>query len=113
MKCYIKFLNFFPIHIFINLFHHIHLSCIIYWKLPTKGTFLAIFVFQLQVVLPVMYFIPGDDPGGRYENSIDALYQLGNSPKLLIFCILYLISIAFYNYFGLAVTKSLTGKSEF
>ncbi|XP_025090038.1 solute carrier family 35 member F6-like isoform X2 [Pomacea canaliculata] len=71
-----------------------------------EGTFgLLLMTF---VVLPVMYFIPGDDPGGRYENSIDALYQLGNSPKLLIFCILYLISIAFYNYFGLAVTKSLT-----
>ena len=45
-----------------------------------------------------------------YENSIDALYQIGNSPRLLVFCLLYLTSIAFYNYFGLAVTRSLTGK---
>lgn len=57
-----------------------------------------------------MYFIPGSGINGSYENSIDALYQMGNSPRLLIFCLLYLVSIAFYNYFGLAVTKSLTGK---
>jgi len=59
-----------------------------------------------------MYFIPGSGINGRYENSIDALYQIGNSPRLLIFCLLYLISIAFYNYFGLAVTKSLTGENS-
>ena len=33
-----------------------------------------------------------------------------NSPQLLAMCLLYLISIAFYNFFGLAVTRSLTGK---
>ena len=58
-----------------------------------------------------MYFIPGSGVNGSYENSLDALYQIGNSPRLLIFCLLYLVSIAFYNYFGLAVTKSLTGES--
>ncbi|CAH1263583.1 SLC35F6 [Branchiostoma lanceolatum] len=71
-----------------------------------EGTF-GVF-FMVALVLPVLYFIPGDQPGGRYENSIDALYQIYNSPGLLVFCLLYLFSIAFYNYFGLAVTKSLT-----
>ena len=56
-----------------------------------------------------MYFIPGSDINNSYENSIDALYQIANSPRLLAFCLLYLLSIAFYNYFGLAVTRSLTG----
>ena len=65
---------------------------------------------MFQVVLPAMYFIPGSGINGSYENSLDALYQIGNSPRLLVFCLLYLVSIAFYNYFGLAVTKSLTGK---
>ncbi|KAL8602688.1 hypothetical protein ACOMHN_058641 [Nucella lapillus] len=67
------------------------------------GLFLMTFV-----VLPAMYFIPGSGVNGRYENSLDALSQIGNSPRLLVFCLLYLVSIAFYNYFGLAVTKSLT-----
>ena len=58
-----------------------------------------------------MYFIPGSDVNGNYEDSLDALYQMGQSPKLLIMCILYLASIAFYNFFGLAVTRSLTGNS--
>ncbi|KAK7481163.1 hypothetical protein BaRGS_00027596 [Batillaria attramentaria] len=71
-----------------------------------EGTFG--FLLMTFVVLPAMYFIPGSGINGRYENSIDALYQIGNSPKLLAFCLLYLVSIAFYNYFGLAVTKSLT-----
>ncbi|XP_023930700.1 solute carrier family 35 member F6 [Lingula anatina] len=64
--------------------------------------------FMVCAVLPAMYFIPGPQVGNSYENSIDALYQIYNSPRLLIFCLLYLASIAFYNYFGLAVTKSLT-----
>ena len=56
-----------------------------------------------------MYYVPGSDVNNSYENSLDALYQIANEPRLLVFCILYLTSIAFYNYFGLAVTKSLTG----
>ncbi|ESO96502.1 hypothetical protein LOTGIDRAFT_159919, partial [Lottia gigantea] len=59
-------------------------------------------------VLPAMYFIPGKQVNDSYENSLDAIYQIGNSSKLLILSLLYLASIAFYNYFGLAVTKSLT-----
>ena len=59
-----------------------------------------------------MYFIPGSDVNNSYENSLDALYQIANSPRLLAFCLLYLTSIAFYNYFGLAVTRSLTGEFQ-
>lgn len=66
------------------------------------------FILMTVAVLPAMYFIPGDDVNNSYENSLDALYQMGNSPRLFCFCFLYLLSIAFYNYFGLAVTRSLT-----
>ncbi|KAL4237585.1 hypothetical protein ACF0H5_002299 [Mactra antiquata] len=66
------------------------------------------FLLMSAVVLPAMYFIPGNDVHGNYEDSLDALYQMSNSPRLFIFCVLYLSSIAFYNYFGLAVTRSLT-----
>ncbi|KAK6183553.1 hypothetical protein SNE40_011011 [Patella caerulea] len=71
-----------------------------------EGTFG--FLLMSLAVLPAMYFIPGPQVHNSYENSLDAIYQIGNSSRLLIFCILYLFSIAFYNYFGLAVTKSLT-----
>ncbi|XP_070577855.1 solute carrier family 35 member F6-like [Ptychodera flava] len=61
------------------------------------------------IVLPVLYYIPDESAySGRYEDSLDALMQIYNSTKLLLFVLLYLSSIAFYNYFGLAVTKSLT-----
>jgi len=65
-------------------------------------------VFMVAIVLPVLYFIPGDQHHNSYENSIDALIMIGNNYKLAIFCLLYLASIAFYNFFGLSVTKSLT-----
>ncbi|XP_033736319.1 solute carrier family 35 member F6-like [Pecten maximus] len=65
-------------------------------------------IFMSVIVLPAMYYIPGSDVNNSYENSLDALYQIANEPQLLVFCLLYLLSIAFYNYFGLAVTKSLT-----
>ncbi|XP_013775752.2 solute carrier family 35 member F6-like [Limulus polyphemus] len=71
-----------------------------------EGTFG--FVIMAVAVLPVMYFIPGPQVGGSYENSLDAVYQIGQDYRLLLFSLLYLSSIAFYNYFGLAVTKSLT-----
>ncbi|PIK40333.1 putative solute carrier family 35 member F6, partial [Apostichopus japonicus] len=61
------------------------------------------------IVLPILYFVP--DEGAytkRYEDTIDALFQIYQSPQLLAFCLLYLFSITFYNYCGLAVTKSLT-----
>ncbi|XP_021378022.1 solute carrier family 35 member F6-like [Mizuhopecten yessoensis] len=65
-------------------------------------------IFMSVIVLPAMYYIPGSDVNNSYENSLDALYQIANDSRLLVFCLLYLLSIAFYNYFGLAVTKSLT-----
>ena len=59
------------------------------------------------VVLPIIYFIPGDD-NGSYENAIDALYMIKNSWSLALLIVGYWLSIAFYNFFGLSVAKSLT-----
>ena len=42
------------------------------------------------------------------DDSLDALVQLGHSPLLLAMLLLYVCSIAFYNFFGLSVTKNLT-----
>jgi len=65
-------------------------------------------LFMSLLVLPVCYFIPGKGPHGSYENSLDAMAMMYNNPSIFIFGMLYLMSIAFYNYFGLSVTKSLT-----
>lgn len=64
-------------------------------------------VAMSAVFLPAFYFIPC--PGQRRcEDALDAFYQIYNSPKLLAFCLCYICSIAFYNFLGIAVTKSLS-----
>ncbi|XP_045160819.2 solute carrier family 35 member F6-like isoform X2 [Mercenaria mercenaria] len=70
----------------------------------------GIYGFSLMsfIVLPVLYFIPGDNEHGSFENSIDALYQISNSVRLFMLCLLYIASVALYNYFSMAVIKSLT-----
>ncbi|KAK3731068.1 hypothetical protein QZH41_019221, partial [Actinostola sp. cb2023] len=65
-------------------------------------------VFMSCLVLPVLYYIPGDQNHHSYENSLDALLMMKNDTKLLIMSVLYICSISFYNFFGLSVTKSLT-----
>lgn len=39
---------------------------------------------MLQIVLPVLYYIPGDQNHHSYENSLDALLMMKNDAKLLI-----------------------------
>ncbi|KXJ24479.1 solute carrier family 35 member F6 [Exaiptasia diaphana] len=65
-------------------------------------------ILMACLVLPVLYYIPGDQNNHSYENSIDALLMIKNDTKLLIMSLLYICSISFYNFFGLSVTKSLT-----
>ena len=74
-------------------------------------------ILMAIIILPIMQFIPGSDQGS-YENSVvifykkfyfrfkkfikDAFIQIGNNNVLLSMIILYWISIAFYNFCGLA-----------
>ena len=39
---------------------------------------------MLQIVLPVLYYIPGDQNHHSYENSLDALLMIKNNAKLLV-----------------------------
>jgi len=69
------------------------------------------FLLMLFVILPLLFFIPGDQESpiyNNYENSIDALYQMYYNSNILFMGILYCLSIAFYNFFGLSVTRYLT-----
>ncbi|VDP88011.1 unnamed protein product [Echinostoma caproni] len=60
------------------------------------------------IALPAVHFIPGSDLNGSYENVLDALWQIKNNTLLLVNCILYILSIAFFNYFGLSITRYLS-----
>lgn len=65
------------------------------------------FVAMSAIFLPAFYFIKC--PGSRRcEDALDAFFQIYNSPQLLAFCLCYICSIAFYNFLGIAVTKSLS-----
>lgn len=57
------------------------------------------------IVLFVVYWIT---PIRHADNSLDAAYQVYNSPALLGALLLSVISIAFLNFFGISVTKYLS-----
>lgn len=67
-------------------------------------------VLMALVILPALYFVPNVGMVGSnfHDDSLDAMVQMSNSTILLVFIFLYLLSIAFYNFFGLSVTKQLT-----
>ncbi|CAH8834677.1 unnamed protein product [Trichobilharzia szidati] len=65
-------------------------------------------ILMCAIVLPAVHYIPGNDLNGSYENVIDAVYQIGSNYVLLGNCILYVLSIAFFNYCGLSITRSLS-----
>ncbi|KAA0183634.1 Solute carrier family 35 member F6 [Fasciolopsis buskii] len=58
--------------------------------------------------LPIVHWIPGSDINGSYENILDAMAQIGSELSLLINSILYSISMAWFNYCGFEIAKSLS-----
>ena len=61
--------------VFINSFSSAFIFLITFWFFC---------LFMLQIVLPVLYYIPGDQNHHSYENSLDALLMMKNDAKLLI-----------------------------
>lgn len=66
-----------------------------------------------------MYFVPWHIPGTgfwqeipRFEDTIDAVNQLGYSWLLIVFVIGNIVSIAFFNFTGLTVTKYLNATTR-
>lgn len=59
----------------------------------------------LSCILVVMYYIPGNSAGNHFENTPDAFVQLGNSTIVLVAIIGNIFSIAFFNFFGISITK--------
>jgi hypothetical protein len=59
----------------------------------------------LSCLLIPFYYIPGDAAGGRLENAPDAFVQMGHSAILCIAIGGNILSIAFFNFFGISITK--------
>jgi len=64
-------------------------------------------VIILTVALPILNVIPGDD-SGKFQNTLDAFVQLGHEGGLLAAVIGGIFSVAFFNFFGISVTKYLS-----
>ncbi len=81
----------------------------------------GIFGFSVLVLLLFpMYFIPWHLPASqdfwqdtpRFEDAIDGLYQIFNSPFLLLATLGLIASIAFFNFSGLTVTKTMSATTR-
>jgi len=66
----------------------------------------------LSCFLVMFYYIPGSSAGNHFENAPDAFVQMGNSTPLLLFIIGNLFSIAFFNYFGVSITKYVSATTR-
>ena len=67
----------------------------------------------LSCVLVGMYYLPGvsglSETRDHLEDSLDALLQLGSGNGILLgFMLASLASIAFFNFFGISVTKAMS-----
>ena len=65
-------------------------------------------LIMLAIILPTVSHLNGLDGGGVHEDPIDAVHMISSNAKLLGLVAAYWISIAFYNFCGLAVAKSLS-----
>ncbi|XP_066945221.1 solute carrier family 35 member F6-like [Macrobrachium rosenbergii] len=63
-----------------------------------------------------MYWIPAGifsgNPRGVLEDVPDAFYQMGSNPVLIAAVLGNIISIAFFNFAGVSVTKELTATTR-
>jgi len=71
----------------------------------------------LAVLLVPMYFIPlpfpfGHEPRFVMEDALDAFVQLHNNPLLVVAFTGTIVSIAFFNFAGISVTKELSATTR-
>ncbi|XP_064082161.1 solute carrier family 35 member F6-like isoform X2 [Macrobrachium nipponense] len=70
----------------------------------------------LSILLIAMYWIPAGifsgNPRGVLEDVPDAFYQMGSNPVLIAAVLGNIISIAFFNFAGVSVTKELTATTR-
>jgi drug/metabolite transporter (DMT)-like permease len=71
----------------------------------------------LGILLIPMYFIhipamSKDDPYHRLENALDAFHQMFDNPIILIATLGNVLSIAFFNFAGISVTKEMSATTR-
>jgi hypothetical protein len=59
-----------------------------------------------------MYFIPGSSAGNHFENVPDAFVQMSNSPILVAAILGNVLSISFFNFFGISITKYMSATTR-
>jgi len=66
------------------------------------------------VALVIFYYLPGDTVGndGKFENTPDAATQFANSGVIAAAILGNVISIAFFNFFGISVTKEMSATTR-
>jgi len=67
---------------------------------------------MLSLVLVGMYFIPGSSGGNHFENALDAYVQIKNNWIVLAAILGNIFSIAFFNFFGVSITKYSSATSR-
>ncbi|XP_063546727.1 solute carrier family 35 member F6 [Cydia strobilella] len=71
----------------------------------------------LSALLVVFYWTPapphfGHNARGTVEDAIDGLVQIGNNPVLLVAVLGTIVSIAFFNFAGISVTKEMSATTR-
>lgn len=65
--------------------------------------------FIYIIILVILQFIPCSNPDicpyGTVEDTPQAIYEMGRNPWIAVFCLGSVFSIAFFNAFGVSVTK--------
>uniref|UniRef100_A0ABM0M1P0 Solute carrier family 35 member F6-like n=1 Tax=Saccoglossus kowalevskii TaxID=10224 RepID=A0ABM0M1P0_SACKO len=73
------------------------------------------FVFLSLLLIP-FYYIPAGQlstlPEHRLEDAIDAFYQMSNNPQLILAVLGNMVSIAFFNFAGISVTKEMSATTR-
>ncbi|KAJ8391533.1 hypothetical protein AAFF_G00088550 [Aldrovandia affinis] len=70
----------------------------------------------LSLLLVPMYFIPvgftTSNPRGVLEDALDAFCQIGHNPMIILPLLGNTVSIAFFNFAGLSVTKEMSATTR-
>ncbi|XP_077998239.1 solute carrier family 35 member F6-like [Glandiceps talaboti] len=74
------------------------------------------FMFLSLLLIPFYYINAGDlrldSPGHRLEDAIDAFYQMANNHLLILAFLGNMVSIAFFNFAGISVTKEISATTR-
>lgn len=70
----------------------------------------------LSLLLIAMYFIPagsfGNNPRQVLEDALDAFCQIGHKPLIILALLGNTVSIAFFNFAGISVTKEISATTR-